>query len=335
MTSKNAAPSSLNRLARAFPIRDRWASSQPALPWRLRKTVRWSVAPIKLAWQSKLVLLLVLPVVTAGLVLQAHAFAVHLPEVAIWTLGLSLLFALIVLKLRAATADAAFTGGCLTASLMFATAHIPYRPWETALAPLLTVFVLSHLATRLGSAQKERLGTAERHNGRSAAQVAANLGLAALISQNLAQYWLADTGWFGPGFPAPPPLFALALAALAEAAADTVSSEVGQVLGGRPRLLTTLRKADPGTDGAITPVGTAAGIAAAGLVAAAGALALHGALVLFWFGWTGGIFGLFFDSLLGATLERRGWLNNDAVNFLSTASAATVAGVLTAALSHR
>jgi uncharacterized membrane protein len=39
----------------------------------------------------------------------------------------------------------------------------------------------------------------------------------------------------------------------------------------------------------------------------------------------GGLFGLFFDSLLGATCERRGWLNNDAVNFLSTASAAAFA----------
>lgn len=293
------------------------------------------MAPIKLAWQSKLVLLLVLPVVAAGLVLQAHAFAVHLPEAAIWTLGLSLLFALIVLKLRAATADAAFTGGCLTASLMFATAHIPYRPWETALAPLLAVFLLSHLATRLGRAQKERLGTAERHNGRSAAQVAANLGMAALVSQNLAQFWLADTGWFGPSFPAPPPLFILGLAALAEAAADTVSSEVGQVLGGRPRLLTTLRETAPGTDGAISPIGTAAGLAAAGLAAAAGSFALHGGLLMIWLSWAGGVFGLFFDSLLGATLERRGWLNNDAVNFLSTASAATVAALLLAALSHR
>ena len=37
------------------------------------------------------------------------------------------------------------------------------------------------------------------------------------------------------------------------------------------------------------------------------------------------VFGLLFDSLLGATLERRGWLNNDAVNFLSTAGAAVFA----------
>ena len=35
--------------------------------------------------------------------------------------------------------------------------------------------------------------------------------------------------------------------------------------------------------------------------------------------------GLLFDSLLGATLERRGWINNDAVNFLSTGSAAAFA----------
>jgi uncharacterized membrane protein len=38
--------------------------------------------------------------------------------------------------------------------------------------------------------------------------------------------------------------------------------------------------------------------------------------------------GLFFDSLLGATAERRGWLNNDAVNFLSTVAAAGIGACL-------
>jgi uncharacterized membrane protein len=38
--------------------------------------------------------------------------------------------------------------------------------------------------------------------------------------------------------------------------------------------------------------------------------------------------GLFADSLLGATAERRGWLNNDAVNFLSTFAAAVIAGLI-------
>jgi uncharacterized membrane protein len=43
---------------------------------------------------------------------------------------------------------------------------------------------------------------------------------------------------------------------------------------------------------------------------------------MFWISCAGGVFGLLFDSLLGATLEEHGWLNNDGVNFLSTMSAA-------------
>ena len=42
--------------------------------------------------------------------------------------------------------------------------------------------------------------------------------------------------------------------------------------------------------------------------------------------------GLFFDSLLGATVERRGWLGNDLVNFTSTLFAAVVAFGLLIAL---
>jgi uncharacterized membrane protein len=51
-----------------------------------------------------------------------------------------------------------------------------------------------------------------------------------------------------------------------------------------------------------------------------------------WISWSGGVFGLFFDSLLGATFERRGWLNNDMVNFLSTAGAAAFAFAVMASL---
>jgi uncharacterized membrane protein len=41
-----------------------------------------------------------------------------------------------------------------------------------------------------------------------------------------------------------------------------------------------------------------------------------------------GICGLFFDSFLGATVERRGWIGNDLVNFASTLFAAALAAVV-------
>jgi uncharacterized protein (TIGR00297 family) len=99
-------------------------------------------------------------------------------------------------------------------------------------------------------------------------------------------------------------------------------------------MITTLRTVDPGTDGAVSLAGTLAGIVAAAIVAGIGAMALRGSLALFWISVAGGVFGLLFDSLLGATLERRGWLNNDAVNFLSTASAVGFALGLLAILPH-
>jgi uncharacterized protein (TIGR00297 family) len=283
------------------------------------------VSQIKLAWQSKFVLLVVLPFTAAGLVLQIHWWATQSPAIAIWTIGLSLLLALVVLKLRAATLPGALTGAVITASLMFSTVTFPYVPWQTALPPLLAVSLLAWLTTRIGRQKKELLGTAEQRHGRSAAQVAANLGLAALVSYQLVQSWLIDSPWFPRGAFAPMSGFALGIAALAEAAADTVSSEVGQVLGGSPRMITNLRVVDPGTDGAISLAGTGAGIIAAGVVAGIGTLALHADRAFFFISSAAAIFGLLFDSLLGATLERRGWLNNDAVNFLSTASAATFA----------
>jgi uncharacterized protein (TIGR00297 family) len=292
------------------------------------------VAQIKLYWQSKFVLLVVLPFVGASVVLQTRWWAVNAPPVAIWTVGVSLLLATVVFQLRAATPGAAFTGAAITASLMFSTALFPYKPWQTALAPVIAVFTLTYLATRLGRGRKMRLGTAERRQGRTAAQVAANLGVAALASDGLVQSMFTDSRWFTRATFAPMPLFAVGLAALAEAAADTVSSEAGQVLSGRPRMITTGRQVEPGTDGAISLAGTLAGAAAAAVVAAAGTLALRGDWGMFWIGFAGGVFGLFFDSLLGATLERRGWLNNDAVNFLSTASAAGFALALLFVFSH-
>jgi uncharacterized protein (TIGR00297 family) len=284
----------------------------------------------ELAWQSKLVLLLVLPAAGADVVLQARFWTVQQAPVAVWTLGLSALLGLITWKLRAATPGAAAAGALITANLMFSTTVFPFEPWHTAMIPVLAVSLLAFGATRVGRRQKERLGTAEKRKGRAAAQIAANLGAAALVSNDAAQTWLSNGHWSHWLVSAQMPLVAAALAALAEAAGDTVSSEIGQVLGGRPRMVTTLRSAEPGTDGAVSLAGTLAGMVGAAIVSGLGVVALRGDAELFSVSCAGAVFGLFFDSLLGATLERAGWLNNDAVNFLSTCSAAGVAVVVTA-----
>lgn len=292
------------------------------------------MAKIKLAWQSKLVLLVVMPFAAANVVLEGHWWAVNSTPFAIWTAGLSVLLGIVAFQMRSATAGAAAAGAAITASLMFSTAVVPYVPWRTALAPVVVLLALTSLATRVGRRTKEQLNLAEERVGRSAPQVAANLGVAALASCAVAQTSIMDSRWFAPGPAAVVLVFAPMLAALAESAADTVSSEIGEVLGGRPLMITTLKRVEPGTDGGVSVAGTLAGMIAAAIVAAGGAIALRGGLTMAMIALAGGAFGLFFDSLLGATLERRGWLNNDLVNFLSTASAAGFALGLMAVVPH-
>jgi uncharacterized protein (TIGR00297 family) len=280
------------------------------------------VAQKRLEWQSWAVLAMVLAVVCADVVTETRHWLGESPGVAAWALGLSAILGFAAYNLRAATADAALTGALINASLMYATSTYHSEPWRTAAVPVLAVFLLTFAATRVGRARKERLGTAELRVGRTASQVAANLGIAALVTNRMLKGW---AGAHGLPTRAGGVLFVLALAALAEAAADTVSSELGQVLGGKPRMITTLRLVKPGNNGAVSVIGTLAGAGAAAVVAAAGTLALSGGVKMFGVAAIGGGCGLICDSVLGATLEQGGMLNNDAVNFLSTLCAAAVA----------
>ena len=178
--------------------------------------------------------------------------------------------------------------------------------WQMFVA-LLSVFVLTFVATRIGRARKERLGTAERRGGRRASQVVANVGAAALLAVIAPPFWTVG-----------------AIAVLCEATTDTVSSEIGQAFGGTPRLLTSFSAAPVGTDGAITVIGTLAGSFGAVAIAAI-ACALHIVLTVpSVIALAAGIAGMFFDSLLGATLERRERMDNDQVNGASTVFAALV-----------
>jgi uncharacterized protein (TIGR00297 family) len=89
-------------------------------------------------------------------------------------------------------------------------------------------------------------------------------------------------------------------------------------------MITTGRRVAAGTDGGVSVAGTVAGVLAASAVVGAGGI--HGALeapqALLVF--AAACAGLAFDSMLGATAERRGWMENDLVNFSSTLFAALV-----------
>ena len=271
-----------------------------------------------LHWQSKLLLLIVVPACCLWIFIQAtSAWQIHDPVI-LQTAGISIAFGLLVWLARAATPLAAATGAVLTACLYLRTPG-----WHTALFPLVAMLVLALAATRIGRGRKEQLGTAEARHGREASQVAANLGVAAL-----AAIPLTATQLFSPSPRTAIASLAAIAAALTEATADTLSSELGQVFGGQPRLLTTLKPVPAGTNGGITLAGTTAGCIGAAIVTAIAAftfrLGLRTSAIVF----SCGILGLFADSYFGAVFERRGWLNNDAVNFLSTLVAAVTANWL-------
>lgn len=213
-------------------------------------------------------------------------------------------FALLARALRGVDRSGMAAGGA-ACFLLFAGAG------PEGFAVLAALFLLTWVSTRFGHRRKQDLGIAERGDGRNAWQVLANLTVPALGSAAFAatgnRAWLLATA-----------------AALAEAATDTVASEVGQTGSQNALLITTWKPVPAGTDGGITIAGTAAGTVAG--VAVAGVAAWGGMIpwASVWIPVAAGFAGMLADSALGATLQRRGGLNNEAVNFFSTIAAAAI-----------
>lgn len=248
---------------------------------------------------------------------------------ALISIAVSVAFAVLVRALRAATTTASLFGGMICLTLIDGTAPRFDSQVLSGVTPLVMLFLLTFLSTRVGRRKKAAAGLAEGRKGRSAAQVIANLSISALSVSYLVLLILTGIGpccvWDHPGRWLFPVMMMMCLAALVEATADTVSSEIGQAFGGRPVMVLSLKRVEVGTDGAVTLLGSGAGILAGALVAAAGLWGLNLNVREACIAFVAGVCGLFFDSLLGATVERRGWLGNDLVNFSSTVFAAGVA----------
>jgi uncharacterized protein (TIGR00297 family) len=209
---------------------------------------------------------------------------------------------------------------------------------------LIAFFVPSVALTRWGSREKERRteGMLPRSAERNAAQVVANGGLFVLLA--------ACARFTGNEL-----LALAAVGALAAASSDTWSTEIGTLLGGTPRLITTGGTVEPGMSGGVTAAGFGAGAAGALFIAAVGALALPEHRARFAMAAAiGGFAGCLVDSLIGATLQSKrfcdpcgrwterfvhdcgyrtrhargiNWLSNNSVNLCGT-----LAGAVTAVL---
>ena len=231
-------------------------------------------------------------------------------------------------------------GGALAATLVGTLAVAAGWDWG---ALLLLYFIASSLLSRIGRTTKEQRTAAivAKGGSRDAIQVLANG--AVFAGAAAAMVARPDIRWV-----------ALGAGALAASAADTWATEAGTLWGGEPRSILSWKTVPPGTSGGISVIGCVASVAGAAFVTS----------ILMMLGWTtslallvgvAGFAGALVDSLLGATLQSRrwceicssdteraihecgaatnprgglAWLDNDAVNFLST----MVGGLIAAAL---
>jgi uncharacterized protein (TIGR00297 family) len=228
-------------------------------------------------------------------------------------LGINVVVSGAALAFRLVRPSGAIAGGLLgTVILAFGTAPLYLLLW--------VFFGVGTLATRFRKGRKEAMGKAEEKGGRrGAANVLANVTVAAFCAL------VAGLGPNGDVFRL------AAAAALATALMDTVGTEIGQSVASPTVLLPDFRRVPPGTDGAVSVAGTAAGFAAAGLLALAGAstllLTAGGALAV--------VFAAGAGTLLESLLGRSGapWRisNGHVLNFLNTLAGAVAAPLFLAA----
>ena len=202
--------------------------------------------------------------------------------------------------------------GGILAGLIFAGSG-----WA-GLGCLLLLFVIGSVASSFGKKKKQEWGLAQEQGGkRSARHAFCNAGVAGIL------------GWIA--FTQPELRFGLSIvmaASLASATSDTLSSELGTLIGRRYWSVLTLRKGTRGQDGMISLEGTLAGILGAGIVA--GGYVLASGISAIWILpiVVAATLANIVDSLLGATFQTWDLMTNDSVNFASTLAGAGFAHLI-------
>lgn len=185
----------------------------------------------------------------------------------------------------------------------------------TGIICLAVFFITGTLATAWGRRKKQYLEERGDDARRKYGQVLANAGAATFFALLILL------------FPSYSVVLTLLLAAsLSSATSDTLSSELGMLYGKRFYNCISWKKEASGLDGVVSAEGTLAGLFGASLIALVYAVGIQFS-VTFLVIITAGMAGNFTDSILGATVERRKLLNNDAVNFFSTLISAGIAGL--------
>ena len=171
--------------------------------------------------------------------------------------------------------------------------------------------VMSLLATKFSKKYKMSLGEFE---GRRTSKNVISNGVVACFMAAFGGYYLPFVGGF--------------IGAIATATSDTLASEIG-VLDSHPRLITTFQKVDPGTNGAVSVLGTAVGIVVAAIIGIAAYLLgiMPHPLLSIGVAIISGTVGCFMDSILGALFENRHLITNEHVNLIATIVGALV-GIL-------
>lgn len=197
--------------------------------------------------------------------------------------------------------------------------------WQGYLV-VLFYFIVGSAVTRIGMAQKEAQGIAEKRSGARGPEnvwgsaltgTLCALGILVVNVFNLETRLIIDLLLLG------------FVASFSTKLSDTCASEVGKAYGKRTFLITTLQPVPRGTEGAVSLEGTLAGIVAS--------------VAMSLVGWGVGLIdltGIVFcvlaafvatniESLIGATLQAKvSWLTNEVVNIFNTLIGAAVAVLL-------